>query len=522
MLPLLTLALGALPAALAAQSGHPDLIFAEGFEIGSTAGWSQSQPATETCARPIDLADVSSPTAIVGNGTPASCTETAFRNAVAGGGVVVFDCGAAPHTIALTQPTEIVSDTVIDGGDLITLDGQGITRILNVDSSFELLTPLLIVQRLTFRNGASFGPSGNIDYGGGAIYHLGGRVWILDSRFFDNHTTTTGNDVGGGAVYSVGAGETIVVGSLFDGNSGSNGGALGNLHNDLVVVNSVLTRNAAQGNNTVGGGAGGAIYIDGVSQDVTTCGVVITANTANTHGGGVFRVSNDLVGTHILDRSTVANNTMPDVAPASAGGLYLQGVTITIDRSTISGNVSRYAAGMFIGPGSTITMTNSTLEGNVALSGLAGGAAFDKSVTGSIDFTTFARNRAPGPVAFGGATTGGQGIVLSNSVFDDNQAGNGYNPITCNTTMIEGGGNMQYPVLRAGSGSDYPSSLCSSGAAVADPDLGALRDNGGPTRTVTPNPGSPAIGHVSGCLATDQRGRMRGAPCTIGAFEVTF
>jgi hypothetical protein len=510
-----------LASGLWAQSGHPDLVFAEGFEIGSAAGWSASRPATETCARPIDLVDVSSPTSVVGTGTPASCTQTAFKNAVAGGGVIVFDCGPNPHTIALTSETAIVSYTVIDGGGSITLDGQGLTRILGIHSSFELLTPHLVAQRLSFRNGASFGPSGDLDFGGGAIFRLGGRVWILDSQFYDNRTTSTGNDVGGGAVYSVGVGETIVVGSLFDRNRGSNGGALGNLHNDLTVVNSVLTRNEAQGSAEVGGGAGGAIYIDGVDQDVIHCGVSIAGNTANVHGGGVFRVSNNDVGTHVVDRSTVASNTMPDVSPASAGGLYLQGVAITIDRSTISGNVSRFAAGMFIGPGSTITMANSTLEGNVALSGLAGGVAFSSGVTGTIDYTTFARNRAPGPLAFGGATAGGQGIVLSDSVFDDNEAGNGFNPITCSGTMVDGGGNMQHPVQRAGGGSDFPGSLCSAGASVSNPNLGALADNGGPTWTVRPGAGSPAIGYGTSCPATDQRGIARGASCTIGALEVT-
>jgi hypothetical protein len=247
----------------------------------------------------------------------------------------------------------------------------------------------------------------------------------------------------------------------------------------------------------------------------------MSGNSANVHGGGVFRVSNNNVGTHVLDRSTVAGNTMPDVSPASAGGLYLQGVAITIDRSTISGNVSRFAAGMFVGPGSTITMSNSTLEGNVAISGLAGGVAFSSGVTGTIDSTTFARNRAPGPLAFAGATAGGQGIVLSRSVFDDNEAGNGFNPITCTQAMIDGGGNMQHPVLRAGGGSDSPGSLCAAGASTLDALLGALADHGGPTLTVAPAAGSPAIGAGSSCLATDQRGVARGAPCTIGAHEVT-
>ena len=36
---------------------------------------------------------------VVGNGTAASCTETAFDDALAVGGNITFNCGAAPVTI---------------------------------------------------------------------------------------------------------------------------------------------------------------------------------------------------------------------------------------------------------------------------------------------------------------------------------------------------------------------------------------------------------------------------------------
>src|SRR5215218_3483837 len=42
--------------------------------------------------------DVSSPTTVIGTGTPASCTGDAFVAAVAEGGVVTFDCGPDPVT----------------------------------------------------------------------------------------------------------------------------------------------------------------------------------------------------------------------------------------------------------------------------------------------------------------------------------------------------------------------------------------------------------------------------------------
>jgi hypothetical protein len=61
---------------------------------------------------------------------------------------------------------------------------------------------------------------------------------------------------------------------------------------------------------------------------------------------------------------------------------------------------------------------------------------------------------------------------------------------------------------------------------AADPQLGPLAANGGPTPTRAPAGGSPAIDHggtrATGCPATDQRGvsRPQGPACDIGAVEV--
>ena len=62
----------------------------------------------------------------VGNGTAASCTETALQFALAfaaihGGGTIKFNCGRAPVIITLTDTLTIPNNTTIDGGGLITL-----------------------------------------------------------------------------------------------------------------------------------------------------------------------------------------------------------------------------------------------------------------------------------------------------------------------------------------------------------------------------------------------------------------
>ena len=98
---------------------------------------------------------------VVGDGTPASCTETALDAALAPGGLVTFDCGAAPVTITITSTKTIANHITIDGGGRITLDGGGAVRIFMVDES-----AVLEVWNLTIADGHS------VDYGGG-IYNAG-------------------------------------------------------------------------------------------------------------------------------------------------------------------------------------------------------------------------------------------------------------------------------------------------------------------------------------------------------------
>jgi hypothetical protein len=470
------------------------------------------------------LVDTSNPDVVVGTGTPASCNETALANALAVGGVITFDCGAAPVSIPISSAKPVTHDTVLDGEGLVTLDGGGTTRILSVPSSFELGTPTLTVQRLTFTRGSSVGVAGDdTERSGGAIWVRGGSLHVVACSFTDNHAPATGQDVAGGAIYDVGSGDVTIVGSTFIGNGASNGGAIGILHADLTIAGTTIAENAATGSggNPGNGGNGGGVYIDGVSQTVSLDGVQLEDNAANAYGGGLFRVSNDGVGVMAIDHSSVLGNTIPDQSPSMAGGLYLQGVQIDMNDTTIAWNQARSAGGVFVGPGgTTLQMTNVTLAENTALSSLAGGIAISSGVTGEIRNATIARNAAPGAVAFAGATTGGAQVVLRNTIVADSVAGNAYNPISCLATFLEGDGNLQWPVARAGGGSDVPGALCSASVDVIDAKLGALRNNGGPTLTIRPAADSPAIAVGASCPERDQRGTIRPVgTCTAGAVE---
>ncbi|MEO0321861.1 MAG: hypothetical protein AAF447_02815 [Myxococcota bacterium] len=474
----------------------------------------------------VPLPDFSSPDHVIGDGTPASCTEAALREAVESGGTITFDCGPAEHVIAIGEPLRLVlggPDVSVDGGGRVVLDGGGDGRLFEVDSSFERGEPTLTVQGLTLRNGRARTSDGDDGptRGGGALWSLGGTIVAIDAVFDGNETPVDGPDIAGGAIYNVGEGDTYVVRSVFSNNRGASGGAIGNLLNDFFVLDSVLTGNAATGLGT-GGGNGGAIYSDGVEQEAVICGSELRGNDARVLGGGIFRVSNTPTGTQLITRTLIADNVVEIRDLSGAGGAYLQGMEVTVVDSAFVRNTAPGSGGLFLGPGGTrVDFLNVMIANNEALGSLGGGLSVDPSVTGRLRFVTVAGNGARNPASFAGGMFGGGQLTLEAVVFADNAAGNEFNPITCTTPQQDGGGNVQWPVERASRGSDDPDALCAPGIRVVDPEIGPLADRSGPTGTYPVRvPGAPeAVAVSEGCPATDLLGAPRGDSCSAGAVE---
>ena len=82
---------------------------------------------------------------------------------------------------------------------------------------------------------------------------------------------------------------------------------------------------------------------------------------------------------------------------------------------------------------------------------------------------------------------------------------------TCQDHPRPGAHNLQWPEGHA---------PCADGTAFEDADLGPLQDNGGPTMTTAPG-ADPAVFQVgTDCPKTDQTGKPRADPCTVGAVEL--
>jgi hypothetical protein len=315
--------------------------------------------------------DTSHPTTVIGSGTASSCTFAKLQAAVTAGGIITFDCGSAPVTIAVTAQLDvpITTSTVIDGGNKITLDGGGAVRILSFDSpNWVNNTNRLTLQHITLVNGKTT-PTQKIppapapcsqgwdDGQGGAVYMRDGSLTVIDSIFANNQAAPLGPDTGGGAIYVQGSLHgMLIVSSTFTNNTGANAGAVGGLWSELDVYNSLVTGNSAighdannndpktcsamnNGQNEVGsGGNGGALYSDGNSRNITLCGDAIDNNAAgvNAFGGGVFFTSDDMMGTLTITDTTIQGNTGGHWTNVTTGSVTNAGTAIGVNAKSIT------------------------------------------------------------------------------------------------------------------------------------------------------------------------------------------
>jgi hypothetical protein len=322
---------------------------------GPAAGYADGHAVIPSSAA---AEDVSTPTTVVGTGTPASCTGDAFVAAVAMGGVVTFDCGPDPVTISVTTTAKVFNDKgtklVIDGGNKVTLSGGGKTRILYMSTcdKAQVYPPgpgdcntnpgvQLVVQNITFIDGSAKGiPDGMSNGGGGgAIHAQGGSLKVVNCRFFNNVCDDLGSDLGGGAIrkldYLVAAGAgpnrpVWIVNSTFGGKAGlgnscANGGALSSIGVSWNIINSVLSNNTAVGHgaNSGMGGNGGAIYNDGNEIVLNVTSSLIENNMANEGGSAIFFVSNNKTGSITIKDSLTRNNPRGTFETPDLPGFYV-------------------------------------------------------------------------------------------------------------------------------------------------------------------------------------------------------
>jgi hypothetical protein len=448
-------------------------------------------------------------------GRPLTAGEAAQITPTSGSNdTIVFDPGLAGQTITLSLmgddtvgPSALPVTTALSidgpsGGSGVTLSGGGAgsdLRLFYVSPSGNLT-----LQDLTLSNGRAPGGNGASQEGaGGGGAGLGGAIFNRGTLTVQNSTLSGNMAVGGNAGNSGGGGIGGGGGGLGANargqSAGSPGGGSGGYHHQ------------AGSPGGFGGGGGGGGYSSGGA-----------AGGSGGFGGGGG-------GSGGYDR----------FYPAAPGGFGGGAGGVTYFGGGSAGGGGAGLGGAIFNEGGTVTITNSTLSGNLAQGGLAGarngvaagngqglgGAVFNHNGTLTPLNCTLSGNTA---------AQGGRGVynlgdgrgqtataIINNTIIG--QADTSVSDFVGQT--INGGASTT-----SGSGDLIRTQSGFNGTIVstADPLLQAtLTDNGGPTLTLLPQAGSPAIdagdNAAAAGLLTDQRvfgPRVVNGTVDIGAVEV--
>ena len=202
-----------------------------------------------------------------------------------------------------------------------------------------------------------------------------------------------------------------------------------------------------------------------------------------------------------LSNSEISGNR----GAAQAGAIYASGTaSITLREVLIFDNAAGVVGGLLLNAQNSVLIENSTLSFNRGNS--AGAMLNDGGSTVTLRHCTVTRNGGPnGSFAIVGGINdvhGGAGLVgASNSII----AGNG--PATvpdCRGVHSDSGGNLIGNTMGCSSFVAQPSDQVN-----VDPELAAIGDNGGFTRTHLPGNAAIDRGVSAACLANDQRLRPR-------------
>ncbi|MGN6521196.1 MAG: choice-of-anchor Q domain-containing protein [Dokdonella sp.] len=307
----------------------------------------------------------------------------------------------------------------------------------------------------------------------------------------------------------------------------------------LTRVGVRACRVSAVGASAHGGGVYARELVFAKYSDIS--GNVATSSGSGTvgDGGGIFSYHDIFLG-----NSTVSGNS---AAAGDGGGARALLGDATIVASTISGNIARRGGGIvqlyYASNAQSFALLDSTVSGNSATDRVGGvltnagtidvknsTVAFNTAGTATGSSTHYAPGFA---VSDAGAYYtdinhyGFKVVTLQSSVFSNNAYGT---PPTSaddlgvahfssiNLVPISGQANLVFATELLGLQNTMTTGVC--------PQLGPLRDNGGPTQTHALWWSSPAIdqGNNTVPFAVDQRGapfaRVSGAAADIGAYEV--
>ncbi len=335
----------------------------------------------------------------------------------------------------------------------------------------------------------------SLESSGGGIYNENGTMTI-SGAVVDNNTAALGS---GGGIFNFG--RLTVTGGFVRNNSSQQGGGIstsgGMTLTGTTISGNTATASSGGGIQNLSGGPGGL--------PTTTIATAVFDNnkSLNGFGGGIYNRD-------VLDvTGTIINNNFSKTGGGGIFHVLLNGIpaTLTVARSTLSGNSSDAGGGGIQNQAGTATLTNATVSGNTAL-GVGGGIALSSAATLNLTNATIAFNKAN--ATGGGIRNIASTINARNTIVARNESGTpsvfsdvegalesqGYNLIgSTNGTVINGTttGNLldTDPLLAP---------LGTYGQVLAAPKVHALK-----VYSPAIDAGSPAVP----ALSIDQRGKPR-------------
>ncbi len=411
-------------------------------------------------------------------------------------------------TLACSTIT-LTSGQISIGANNLTLQGPGILglEVSGGDSSrvfWHIGSGTLTVNDMIVSHGKKYLNDGEIGNAGGACLFSSGTIAMNNAwaKYCDTGSNDVDNAVHGGAVYA----------------------ATGILMNSSLVTASTAHSSTFQAR-------GGGLYTPGTLFMLrsTVSGNTVTAASLATGGGvqvGSVRPEG-VAGTPGHSAGVKYSSITGNSTSGFGGGAYFTG-DAAVGNSTISGNQSCRAGGLYFVNSATVTQPasvySSTVSSNTAACTTGGAGISIWSRNSSFKDTTIAFNTTHS----GGSTKYGAGvrmpnantIDLQNTIIASNFVDFGAGPLADD---IGGGGTL----TGAANLVYFPSSMTTPGGTILlqDPMLRALASNGGPTATHMPNYGSVVIdaGNNASGATVDQRGtghpRIFGPAADIGAVE---
>lgn len=522
---------------------------------------------------------------ILDGGLPTNlCSEVGLAAALSVGGLIQFDCDA---TIMLADTLVCAKDAVLDARNhRVTLSGNNSVRVLEVCSGVNLsLLNITIADGRSSDGGGVYNSGGRLTMvnctftnnhavglpGANGTNGLSVAPGICLEVGEDGTLGESGQVARGGAVFNAGtviATNTVFVGNTAEGGAGGSGGAGGQGGRCIDQFGRCVfeVRGGTGGDGAPAGGAsGGAIFNLGstVLENVTIrdnrtlggrsgaggaagpagCGAYIGAHP------GVSAVGGASQGGGIYNEGSLLLSAVSLFGNAAHGGAGGKGADESPGRYATPGAMGGRGVGGAIANFGTNTMVNVTLALNRTIGGDGGlggfkygcpierngnggdgigGGVFNSGRFSATNCTIWANDSA------GGLATN---LPAGCTVRRDGLRGTGFAASIQNTggvaTLVNSIlGNPASSSNCVGVIIDLGHNICSDASAAftapaslnsTDPKLGPLADNGGTTRTISLESGSPAIDAADNgqCPPTDQRGVSRpvGVACDIGAFE---